>query len=152
MQLFRDYNIIPSVQPTHAISDMHMAKDRLCGNLDGAYAYNTLLKNAGLVAFGTDFPVEDIDPLATFYTAVERKNSAGEEFEKHEAMSREDALKAMTIWAAYACFMEKEVGSIEVGKNADFTILNTDLIESDHVQNARVLHTFVAGKQVFAGH
>lgn len=149
MYLFGKYGIIPSVQPTHAMSDMHMAVDRLCNDLTGAYAYKSLLNHAGLLAFGTDFPVEDIDPLATYYAAVERRNADGELFESQEALSRENALKAMTIWAAYACFMENEVGSIELGKNADFTILDTDLIEANDVQNARVLHTFVGGKQVY---
>ena len=151
MAMFAELKVIPSVQPTHAISDMHMAKDRLCGNLEGAYAYKSLLAHAGMIAFGTDFPVEKISPLATFYTAVERKNDQGELFEEQEAISREDAIKAMTIWAAYACFMENEVGSIEIGKNADFTILDTDLITAEDLKNVQVLATFVGGKQVYSG-
>jgi predicted amidohydrolase YtcJ len=149
MHLFEKYNIIPSVQPTHAISDMFMAPDRLCGNLEGAYAYKSLLGHAGIIAFGTDFPVEGIDPLATFNTAVYRKGGEGQEFQAQEAMSREDALRAMTIWAAYACFMENEVGSIEARKMADFTILDKDIIKTNQVQNAKVLATFVNGEQVF---
>lgn len=149
MHLFGDNAIIPSVQPTHAISDMFMAEDRLCGDMTGAYAYKSLLANAGILAFGTDFPVERISPMATFYTAVERKNNDGKLFLANEALSRENALRAMTIWAAYACFMENEVGSIEPGKYADFTLLDTDLIQDSELKNAKVLATFVGGEQVY---
>ena len=125
--------IIPSIQPTHATSDMYWAVERLGNNrLEGAYAFKKLLENAGLVALGTDFPVEEVSPFLTFYAAVARKDLEGypsEGFQMKDALSREEALKGMTIWAAYSNFEESEKGSIEVGKYADFVILNEDIME-----------------------
>lgn len=125
--------IIPSVQPTHATSDMYWAEDRLGEErIKGAYAFKTLLDRAGILALGTDFPVEAVNPFYTFYAAVARKdlnNYPIGGFEAQEALSRENALKGMTIWAAYSNFEENEKGSIEVGKWADFVILNKDLIK-----------------------
>ncbi|MEO6902351.1 MAG: amidohydrolase [Bacteroidia bacterium] len=149
------YAIIPSVQPTHATSDMYWAKDRL-GNdrLKYAYAYNDLLKTAGMVALGTDFPVEHIDPLYTFYAAVARKDLKGFPeggFQPENALSRENTLRGMTIWGAYANFEEKEKGSIEVNKFADFIILENDLMNTDlkNIPSTRVLSTFVNGEKVY---
>ncbi|MGB5237145.1 MAG: amidohydrolase [Flavobacteriaceae bacterium] len=124
--------IIPSIQPTHATSDMYWAEDRLGSErIKGAYAFKTLLDRAGIVALGTDFPVEKVNPFHTFYAAVARKDlnqypEGG--YRTDEALSREEALKGMTIWAAYSNFEEKEKGSIEVGKWADFVVLNKDLM------------------------
>src|SRR5207237_4100651 len=121
--LFGQNNIVPSVQPTHATSDMYWAGDRL-GNkrVKGAYAYKQLLAQNGWIPLGTDFPVEDISPLKTFYAACFRKDATGfpkEGFQMENALSRKDALKGMTIWAAKANFEEQEKGSLEVGKFAE---------------------------------
>tara|TARA_R110000868_G_scaffold87807_4_gene245213 strand:+ start:7750 stop:9369 length:1620 start_codon:yes stop_codon:yes gene_type:complete len=146
--------IIPSVQPTHATSDMYWAEDRLgADRVKGAYAYKTLLGKAGLVALGTDFPVEQVSPFLTFYAAVARKDLNGypkEGYQVNEALSREETLKGMTIWAAYSNFEENEKGSIEVGKFADFIILNKDImtIAEDKIPEANADYVFMSGKVV----
>lgn len=148
-------NIIPSVQPTHATSDMYWAEDRLgAKRMKGAYAYKTLLDQAGLVALGTDFPVEKVSPLLTFYAAVSRKDTDNYPeggFMKEQALSREETLKGMTIWAAYANFEEDEKGSIEPGKFADFVILDKDImkIDENEVPSVEVLGTYVNGEKVY---
>jgi predicted amidohydrolase YtcJ len=129
---FFDDNIIPSIQPTHATSDMYWAGDRLGEDrIKGAYAYRQLLDKAGKVALGTDFPVEQVNPFLTFYAAVARKDLEGFPeggFMVREALTREEVLRGMTIWAAYSNFEEDEKGSIEVGKFADFVILSDDIM------------------------
>ncbi|GAA4318617.1 amidohydrolase [Pontixanthobacter gangjinensis] len=148
-------NIIPSVQPTHATSDMYWAEDRLGEKrIKGAYAYKKLLDIAGIVALGTDFPVEKVNPFLTFYAAVDRQdieNYPEGGFMKEQALSREESLKGMTIWAAYANFEEKEKGSIEPGKFADFVILDRNImkVEIDSVPETKVIATFVNGEQVY---
>ncbi|AVR43965.1 amidohydrolase [Christiangramia fulva] len=148
-------NIIPSVQPTHATSDMYWAEDRLGPErIKGAYAYKKLLQEAGLVALGTDFPVEKVSPFLTFYAAVSRQDTENYPeggFMKDQALSREETLKGMTIWAAYANFEENEKGSIEAGKFADFVILDRDLMEValDSVPETKVIRTFINGEQVY---
>jgi hypothetical protein len=153
---FQDYSVIPSVQSTHATSDMYWAKDRLGEErVKGAYAYKNLLHSFGMVALGTDFPVEDINPMYTFYAAVARKDLKGfpkEGFQMENALTREETLKGMTTWAAYANFEEKEKGSIEKGKLADFVILDKDImkINIDEVPNVKVVYTFVNGEKVYS--
>lgn len=148
--------IIPSVQPTHATSDMYWAKDRLSHKrIKYAYAYNDLLKAAGMLALGTDFPVENINPMYTFYAAVARKDLKGFPeggFQMENALSRENTLRGMTIWGAFANFEESEKGSIEVGKFADFVILENDIMtcEIDKVPTTKVIGTFVNGEKVFS--
>lgn len=148
-------SIIPSVQPTHATSDMYWAKDRLGEErIKYAYAYKDLLKASGILALGTDFPVENINPLYTFYAAVARKDLKGfpeNGFEMENALSREEALRGMTGWAAYANFEENEKGSIEPGKFADFVILDNDLMKMDinKVPEVKVVETFVNGQSVY---
>lgn len=149
-------NIIPSVQPTHATSDMYWAEDRLGEQRlqEGAYAYKKLLDQAGLVALGTDFPVEQVSTFLTFYAAVARKDTEDYPeggFMKEEALSREETLKGMTIWAAYANFEEDEKGSIEVGKLADFIMLDKDImeVEESRIPNLKVLATYLNGEKVF---
>lgn len=148
-------NIIPSVQPTHATSDMYWAEDRLGPDrIKGAYAYKTILEKAGIIALGTDFPVEQVNPMYTFYAAVVRKdlqNFPEGGFRIEDALSREETLKGMTIWAAYANFEEGEKGSIEVGKFADFIVLEKDImtIPENEIPDVKVLLTFIQGKKVF---
>lgn len=151
IQLFKDENIIPSVQPTHATSDMYWAENRIGKErLKQAYAYKDLLNISGKVALGTDFPVEQVNPFLTFYAAVARQDVKGFPeggFQKENALSREEALKGMTIWAAYANFEAEEKGSIEVGKWADFIVIDKDMmtIPIEEVPNLKVEQTFVAG-------
>lgn len=148
-------NIIPSVQPTHATSDMYWAEDRLGEErIKGAYAYKKLLDQAGILALGTDFPVEEVSPFLTFYAAVARQdtdNFPEDGFMKEQALSREETLKGMTIWAAYANFEEKEKGSIEAGKFADFIILDRDImkVENSEIPEIKVLETYVNGEKVY---
>lgn len=155
LEKFKKFTIIPSVQPVHAISDMKWAEEKLGTNrLPSAYAYKELLQQLGMIALGTDFPVEDINPLATFYAAVVRKDGNGNPpngFLPQNKLSREEALKGMTIWAAIANFEEQEKGSLEVGKSADFVILNRDIMQVDEREllKAKVEMTFVDGQLVF---
>ena len=151
---FKD-GIIPSVQPTHATSDMYWAGDRIGEEREkGAYAFKTLLEKAGTIALGTDFPVEKVSPFLTFYAAVARKDLDGYPeggYQTNNALTREETLKGMTIWAAYSNFEEDEKGSIEVGKFADFTISGDDLMEVpiEKVPKIRVEQTYIAGKRVY---
>lgn len=155
-QLFADHNIIPSVQPTHATSDMYWAEKRL-GNerVKGAYAYKDLLKQNGWIPLGTDFPVEDISPFKTFHAAVIRKDAEGfpeNGFQMENALSREETLRGMTIWAAKSAFEEDEKGSLEAGKFADFIILDHDLMTAEpaDILNTKVVMTFVNGEKVYS--
>ncbi|HUM47755.1 MAG TPA: amidohydrolase family protein, partial [Chitinophagales bacterium] len=154
-ELFQRYTIVPSVQPTHATSDMYWATDRLgVFRIRGAYAYKDLLDQNGWIADGSDFPVENINPLYGFYAAVARKDQQGfpeNGFEKKNALSRMDALKAMTLWAAAANFEENEKGSLEAGKWADFVVLEKDLltIPEEELFSVKVLGTYVAGEKVY---
>jgi predicted amidohydrolase YtcJ len=151
---FRTYSIIPSVQPTHALSDRRWAKDRLGDKrINGAYAYKDLLATNGVLAFGTDFPVETVSPLRTFFAAVFRKEPGelGEGWRTDQALSRKEALNAMTIGAAIANHQEHLYGSITVGKLANFTILNTDLLKDteERLATTKVLRTIVMGEEVY---
>lgn len=155
MKLFGKKNIIPSVQPTHATSDMYWAKERLGDDrMKTAYGYKQLLLQNGWLPLGTDFPVEDISPLKTYLAAVFRTDAKAFPvggFQKENALSREEAIRGMTIWAAKACFLEKEVGSIEVGKKADFILLDKDLmkVEEKDVLQTKVVATYLGGKRVW---
>ncbi len=152
---FFNSKIIPSVQPTHATSDMYWLNDRIGPErAKNAYAYKKLLERSGIIAFGTDFPVEDISPIMTFYSAVARKDLSGYPeggFQIENALGRTDAILAMTISGAYANFEEEEKGSIEVGKFADFIILDNDLIESaeNRIPYTNIVATFLNGELVF---
>ena len=148
-------NIVPSVQPTHATSDMYWAKDRVgAERMKGAYAYKDLLKKYGSVALGTDFPVEKVSPFLTFYAAAVRKdtdNYPAGGFQMENVLTREETLKGMTIWAAHSNFEENEKGSIEVGKFADFIILNQNImeIEGNKIPDTKVKATYVNGEKVY---
>ena len=153
--LFGKYSIIPSVQPTHATSDMYWAQDRLGKvRIKTAYAYEDLLNQNGWLPLGTDFPVEEISPMKTFHAAVARKdakNYPANGFQKENALTRQQAIKGMTIWAAKSAFQEDEIGSLEVGKSADFIVVDQDLmtIAENKILNTKVLETFSNGIKVF---
>ena len=148
-------NIIPSVQPTHATSDMYWAEDRLGSErIKHAYAYKTLLDQAGILPLGTDFPVEKVNPMLTFFAAVTRQDTDAfpeNGFQPQNALSREETLKGMTIWAAYAAFEEDEKGSLEAGKYADFIVLDEDLMTIDvyGIPKLKVQQTYINGELVF---
>jgi predicted amidohydrolase YtcJ len=154
--MFGQYNIIPSVQPTHGTSDMYWAEKRLgATRVKGAYAFKDLLNENGWLPLGTDFPVEDIDPIKTFYAAVFRRDAKGwpaAGFQMENALTREQTLRGMTIWAAKSNFEEKEKGSIEKGKFADFVMLDTDLMKAtfDQVLKTQVIKTICGGEIVFS--
>jgi len=153
---FGDYSIIPSVQTTHATSDMYWAEKRIGKErMKGAYAFRDLLEQNDWLANGSDFPVEQINPLFGFYAAVVRKDQSGfpeKGFQTENALSREQALRAMTIWAARAGFEEHLKGSIEPGKLADLTITRTDLMTApeEELFGIKVASTYVGGELVFS--
>ena len=148
------FGIIPSVQPTHATSDMYWAEDRLGKErLKNAYAYKKLLQKAGMVALGTDFPVEEVNPMLTFHAAVARKDSKEYPkggFQMENALTRAETLRGMTIWAAYSNFEEKEKGSLEVGKWADFVMFDEDLlkVEENKIVKMKPTETYLKGQKV----
>ncbi len=152
LHLFADNSVIPSVQATHATSDMGWAGKRLGSErVKGAYAYKDLLLQNGWLANGTDFPIEQISPILTFYAAVARKDVQGNPvsgFQPENALTREEALRSITSWAARANFQETKMGSLEPGKNADFVILDQDLMEIPlaRIPQTRVLKTYVHGE------
>ncbi len=149
-------NIVPSVQPTHATSDMYWAKDRVgAKRMKGAYAFKDLLNKYGSVALGTDFPVEKVSPFLTFYAATIRKdtdNYPKDGFQMENALTREETLRGMTIWAAHSNFEENEKGSIEVGKVADFVILSQNImeVEGSKIPDTKVISTYVNGENVYS--
>ena len=153
--LFGDNSIVPSVQPTHGTSDMYWASDRLgAERLKGGYAYKQLLEQNNWLPLGTDFPVEEINPFKTFLAAVARQDSKGFPaggFQMENALTREQTIRGMTIWAAKANRMEKQVGSLEVGKKADFIILDQDLMKAatDRILKIKVLKTYLNGERVY---
>jgi predicted amidohydrolase YtcJ len=155
LHYFKDFGIIPSVQPTHATSDMYWAEERLGPDrIAHGYAYHQMLKSRRLVALGTDFPVEDIDPRKTFYAAVFRQDGTGFPaggFLPQERLSREETLLGMTLWAAFAQFEENEKGSIDVGKWADFFISETNLLtcQPQEVLSAKISRTIIHGETVY---
>ena len=148
--------ILPSVQPTHATSDMYWAEDRVgAKRIKGAYAYKALLEKSKVIGLGTDFPVEKVNPFHTFYASISRKdlNDYPEDgFEFENALSREETLKGMTIWAAYLNFEENEKGSIEKDKFADFIIIDRDIMktEASETPKTKVLKTYLSGELVYS--
>jgi len=152
--LFGENSIVPSVQPTHATSDMYWAGDRLgAERLKGGYAFKQLLDENGWLPLGTDFPVEEINPFKTFLASVARQDSKGFPaggFQIENALTREQTIRGMTIWAAKANRMEKQVGSLEVGKKADFIILDKNLmiVPADSILQIKVKRTYLNGERV----
>ena len=144
------------MQSTHATSDMYWAEERLGPvRIKTSYAYKQLLEQNGWLANGSDFPVEGINPLNGFFAAVARKDASGypdEGFQIENALSREEALKAMTIWAAKSGFNEGRIGSLEPGKFADFVVLSTDLMLVDIMQvpGIKVEKTYIQGEEVYS--
>jgi predicted amidohydrolase YtcJ len=128
---FAKLGVIPSMQPSHAISDLFFAPSRLgMDRLAGAYGWQSLLKSGAIICGGSDAPVERGEPMIEFYAAVTRKSfkgESGEGWHPEQAVSREEALKMFTIWPAYAAFEENDKRPIEVGKLADFTVLSQDI-------------------------
>ena len=155
IHLLKKFNIIPSVQPTHATSDFSWALLRLGkSRLLNCYRYQTLFEENRIIALGTDFPVEEINPIHTFYAAVFRKNKEGlplSGFQKNEALNRIEALKGMTIWAALANFEENEKGSLEINKSADMVVLDKDILDENQLEilNTKVQYTIIDGEIVY---
>ncbi|MFN8698489.1 MAG: amidohydrolase [Flavobacteriales bacterium] len=151
---FREYSVIPSIQPTHATSDMGWAWERLGRNrVRRAYAYKELKDQLGIVALGTDFPVEGISPVATYYAAVYRRDLEGnpaEGFQLENGLTKEEALRGMTIWAAMANLEDRNKGSLEAGKLADMVVWDRDFLqtEGNEVLAARVVHVISGGEIV----
>jgi hypothetical protein len=152
---FGDFNIVPSVQTTHATSDMYWAEQRVGSErIKGAYAFRQLLEQNGWLPNGSDFPVEQINPLFGFYAGVVRKDQSGypeKGFQIENALSREQALRAMTIWAARSGFEEDLKGSIEPGKLADLTVTTVDLMDApgSELFRIKVLATYSGGELVY---
>lgn len=152
---FGSIGVLPSIQPTHATSDMYWAEERLGSErIKLAYSYKDLLASAGILPLGTDFPIEGIDPLQTFYSAVFRQDSIGFPeggFIPNQRLSREQTLQGITTWAAYAGFEELEKGSLEAGKMADFVVLNQDLLKvsQEDFHKTKVIMTFLGGDLVY---
>jgi len=154
MPRYGKYNIIPSIQTTHATSDMDWADERLGDRIKYAYAYQELLQQNGWLPNGSDFPIEHINPLYGFFSGVARQHFNGEPkdgFQMENALTREQALRAMTIWAAKSAFEENVKGSLEVGKFADFVVLDFDLMNDSikDVPHIKVQQTFVNGEKVY---
>jgi predicted amidohydrolase YtcJ len=149
---FGEFNIIPSIQSTHCTSDMYWADERLGEKrIKNAYIYKELLEQNGWIPNGTDFPVEKIDPRLTFYASVARKDLEGYPeggFQTENALTREETLKSMTIWAAKAAFEENEKGSIEAGKLADFIVLDKDIMEinENEIPYINIISTYISGE------
>jgi predicted amidohydrolase YtcJ len=152
---FARLGVIPSMQPSHAIGDLFFAPSRLgLRRLEGAYAWQSLLKTGVLIAGGSDAPVERGEPMIEFYAAVARRDQkgfSGEGWHAEQAVSREQALRMFTLWAARAAFEEKTKGSIEVGKLADLTVLSADImkIPEPEILKTRCLMTVIGGEIVY---
>jgi len=152
---FRELNIIASMQPTHATSDMNMAEDRVGPErIKGAYAWRRFLEQGTVIASGSDFPVEDVNPFYGLYSAVARKDHRGRPaggWFPGQAMSRSEAFRSFTLDAAYAAHREEDLGSLEPGNWADFIIIDRDFFEvpENEIWQIEVLETWLAGEKVY---
>jgi predicted amidohydrolase YtcJ len=152
---FSELGVIAAMQPTHATSDMYWAQERLGPErLAGAYAWQSLLDSGARLAFGSDFPVEQVNPMLGIHAAVIRQDQQGwpeSGWLPQERVSREDAIRAFTLDAAYAGFMEQLTGSLETGKRADFIVLDRDIMQipAKDIVSLRVAETWVDGERVF---
>jgi predicted amidohydrolase YtcJ len=152
---FAQLGVIPSMQSSHQTSDMRWAEDRLGpSRIRGAYAWRSLLNTGVILPNGTDFPVEHVNPLITFHSAVTRQDSTGWPaggWFPEQRMTRKEALRSMTIWPAYAAFQEHVMGSITPGKYADFTVLDQDImtVPDDDILRTHVVSTYIGGKSVY---
>ena len=152
---FKQLGVIPSMQPSHAIGDLYFAPQRLGpARLGGAYAWRSLIDSGAIIAGGSDAPVEIGDPRIEFYAAVTRKDLTGfsnENWYPGQKVTRQEALKMFTIWPAHAAFQETDLGTIEVGKLADFTIFDKDLmtIANEDIMSANVIMTVLDGEIVY---
>ena len=153
MPLFRETGVVPSMQPVHATSDMYWAEKRIGRErMKGAYACKDMLNVFGWLPGGSDFPVESINPMHGIHAAITRRDTIGrppERFMPEQCLSRKEALLAFTLWAAKSCFWEKERGSLEAGKRADFLFLNQDIMScQEHlIFKTKVLETWIAGEK-----
>ena len=152
-ELYKEYSIIPSIQTTHATSDMGWASERLGNRIQNAYAYRRLLQQNGWLVNGTDFPIEHISPLYTFYAAVARQDLDGNPaggWQMENALTREEALRSITAWVAKGYFEEQTKGSIESGKEADFVILDRDImsVPAKEIPSAQVVKLFISGEEM----
>ncbi|WP_412972365.1 amidohydrolase [Glaciecola sp. MF2-115] len=154
--LFKTLGVIPSMQPTHATSDMNMAEDRIGkARLKGAYAWRTFLEQGSRIAFGSDFPVELANAFHGLHAAVTRQNANMQPktgWIPEEKVSRQEALRGFTLDAAYAAFQDDKIGTLEVGKRADFIFVDRDIFEvpASDIRDTQVLETWINGKQVFS--
>lgn len=152
---FAQLGVIPSMQASHQTSDMRWAEDRLGpSRIRGAYAWRSLLNTGVIIPNGTDFPVEQVNPLITFHSSVTREDATGWPdggWYPEQRMTREEALRSMTIWPAYAAFQEHVMGSITPGKYADFTVLDQDImtVPSSDILKTSVVSTYIGGKSVY---
>ncbi|PFH52001.1 hypothetical protein AMATHDRAFT_74508 [Amanita thiersii Skay4041] len=158
MKRLGELGVIASVQPTHAISDMWYAQDRLGPDrIKGLYAFRSLLDNGARITLGSDFPVETMNPLSAFYAAIARLSLDGRSphgpdgWFPEQCLTRIEALRGMTIEPAYASFTEHILGSLEIGKRADFVVLSKDImtIPIHHILSTKILATVLDGKVVY---
>lgn len=152
--LFAETGAIPSVQPTHATSDQRWAESRLGEHrMEGAYAFKSLMNQSGLLAIGTDFPVEHTDPFKTIHSAVERKNGENfpsEGFRAEEAITLEECILGMTRWAAFASFQEKKIGTLEKGKDATISMFQKPVVSKSSFDSNFAELVLIKGKKVYS--
>jgi predicted amidohydrolase YtcJ len=153
---FAELGVIAAMQPTHATSDMYWAEERLgADRLAGAYPWRSLLDSGARLAFGSDFPVEAVNPMLGIFAAVTRQDTKGWPqggWLPEQQITREEAIRAFTLDAAYAAFMEQQTGSLETGKRADFVVLDRDILQipAEDIPEVRVVETWVDGERVFS--
>ena len=147
---FAELGVIASMQGVHCTSDGPWVPERLGDRRseEGAYVWRRLLESGAVISNGTDAPVEDVSPLASYYSTVSRRMSTGDRFYPDQRLSREEALRSYTLDAAYAAFEEDQKGSLEVGKLADITVLSQDIltIDEEDIPNTEVLYTIIGGR------